>query len=118
MRLVFVYGTLKRGCGNHRYLEGQAFVGTARTAPGFALFDVGGYPGMVRAPGGASVSGEVWSVDEDCLARLDELEGTDEGLYRRETVPLEGPPGESEAQAYVYLKSTEGLVALGDSWRQ
>ncbi len=44
--LLFVYGTLKRGCRNHRHLAGQAFVGPARTAPGFTLYDLGGYPGI------------------------------------------------------------------------
>ena len=117
MTLVFVYGTLKRGGSNHGFMDGQSFVGTAGTAPGFALYDLGGYPGLVPAPGGASaVSGEVWSVSEACLARLDELEGTAEGLYRRERVPLAGPFAASEVQAYVYLRGTEGRPLLGSEW--
>ena len=34
--LLFVYGTLKRGCRNHANLVGQRFVGEARTVPGQA----------------------------------------------------------------------------------
>jgi gamma-glutamylcyclotransferase (GGCT)/AIG2-like uncharacterized protein YtfP len=117
MTLVFVYGTLKRGGSNHRFMEDQTLVGTASTAAGFALYDLGGYPGLVPAPGGTgAVSGEVWSVDEACLARLDELEGTAEGLYRRENVPLAGPFAASAVQAYVYLKGTEGRPPLGSAW--
>jgi gamma-glutamylcyclotransferase (GGCT)/AIG2-like uncharacterized protein YtfP len=117
MSPVFVYGTLKRGFGNHHYMAGQSFVGPASTAPGFALYDLGGYPGMVRSPGTATgVTGEVWSVDEECLARLDELEGIAEGLYRRERVPLLGAPLEEGAEAYIYLKGVEGRPALGGEW--
>jgi len=117
MSLVFVYGTLKRGFENHAHMAGQSLVGTASTAPGFALYDLGGYPGMVRSPGTATgVAGEVWSVDEKCLRRLDELEGTSEGLYRRERIPLVGAPFEGGAEAYIYLGRTEGRPALGCEW--
>jgi len=119
MRLVFVYGTLKRGLSNHHHLAGQTFVGDANTAPGFALYDVGGYPGMVRVPGSAGdVSGEVWSVDDACLSCLDELEGTAEGLYRRERVPLLGPHAAGGAEAYLYLKDVGGLRPLGGAWAE
>ena len=117
MTLVFVYGTLKRGFSNHHFMAGQSFVGTATSAAGFALFDLGGYPGLVPAPASPEgVSGEVWSVDEACLARLDELEGTAEGLYRRERIPLLGPFSASSVQAYVYLGGTEGRRPLGSAW--
>jgi|HubBroStandDraft_1064217.scaffolds.fasta_scaffold55445_2 gamma-glutamylaminecyclotransferase len=117
MTLLFVYGTLKRGLSNHHFLEGQAFVGEAETAPGFALYGLDAYPGMVagadNAPG---VTGEVWSVDDECLAQLDELEGTAEGLYRREAVPLKAPFADQRVEAYLYLKPVEGLTRLGNSW--
>ena len=34
---VFVYGTLKRGHGNHRELEGATFLGEAQTVDRYAL---------------------------------------------------------------------------------
>jgi gamma-glutamylaminecyclotransferase len=118
MSLIFVYGTLKRGCKNHHYMAGQSFVGPAGTAPGFSLFDLGGHPGMVRVPGAKGVSGELWSVDEPCLARLDELEGTAQGLYRRESVPLEGGAPTGGAQAYLYLGPVGGRPSLGGEWAE
>jgi gamma-glutamylcyclotransferase (GGCT)/AIG2-like uncharacterized protein YtfP len=51
MTLVFIYGTLKRGGGNHHLLAGQEFRGPARTAPGFTLYELTGYPGMVPEGG-------------------------------------------------------------------
>jgi gamma-glutamylcyclotransferase (GGCT)/AIG2-like uncharacterized protein YtfP len=63
-KLIFVYGTLKRACSNHHYLGDQEFVGAARTAPGFCLYALDGFPGMVAKPDDRDgVVGEIWSVD-------------------------------------------------------
>jgi gamma-glutamylaminecyclotransferase len=119
MSLIFVYGTLKRGCSNHHYLAGQAFQGEASTAPGFALFDLGEHPGMVEIPGEpGSVEGEVWSVDALCLENLDALEGTAEGLYRRDAVPLLEPFAGRGVEAYYYLETIQERRRLGSSWTE
>jgi gamma-glutamylaminecyclotransferase len=116
---IFVYGTLKRGCGNHRCLSGQAYLGDARTARGYALYELAGYPGMVAREGNATgVTGEVWTVDDKCLANLDELEGTAEGLYRREAVPLLAPFADQRVEAYIYLGAVDGRRALGETWEE
>ena len=117
MNTIFVYGTLKRGGSNHLFLRGQKFLGVARTTPGFTLYSLGDYPGMVRAPGDAvSVTGEIWSVDDDCLAELDQLEGLDEGLYERIDVLLAPNGIAGSAQTYLYLHQLDGLAPLGDTW--
>ena len=119
MTRVFVYGTLKRGGGNHGYLAGQRFVGVARTEPRFRLYDLSGYPGMVAAaPGepGNAIEGEVWEVDAAGLAGLDELEGIDEGLYERVPVPLQAPFNEERVEGYLYLRNVAGRRELGERW--
>ena len=117
MNTIFVYGTLKRGGSNHLFLRGQKFLGDARTIPGFTLYSLGDYPGMVRAPGDtAGVTGEIWSVDDDCLAELDRLEGLDEGLYERIDVLLAPNGITGSAQTYLYLRQRDGLAPLGDTW--
>lgn len=117
--LLFVYGTLKRGCGNHRQMAGLTFVGDARTRPGFRLYDVGGYPGLVAASDDRNgVSGEVWSVDAAGLVRLDRFEGVAEGLYRREPVPLEAPFADQAVAAYVFGSSVTGRRVIGSEWRE
>jgi len=119
MSPVFVYGTLKRGLSNHSFLAGQAFLGEASTCPGYALYDAGGYPGMVADAGArAGISGEVWSVDAACLGRLDALEGTAEGLYRREAVPLAAPFADRVVEAYLFLGGVEGRARLGTDWTE
>ena len=117
MNTIFVYGTLKHGGSNHLFLRGQRFMGAARTAPGFTLYSLGDYPGMVRAPGDtAGVTGELWSVDDACLAELDQLEGLAEGLYERIDVLLAPNATAGSAQTYLYLRQWDGLTAIGDTW--
>ncbi len=117
MTTLFIYGTLKRGGSNHVFLAGQHFLGPARTTPGFTLYSLGDYPGMVRAPGDtAGVTGELWSVDDACLAELDRLEGLDEGLYERIDVLLAPNPLPGSAQTYLYLRPFDGLQPLGTDW--
>lgn len=117
MNLVFVYGTLKRACINNFRMAGQEFAGEAQTGPGYVLYDVGGYPGMVADPGASGgVSGEVWSVDDDNLAGLDVLEGIAEGLYGRRAVELRAPFAGRHVEAYIYLESVEGRKRLGGAW--
>jgi gamma-glutamylaminecyclotransferase len=115
--LIFVYGTLKRGGSNHSWLEGQRFVGEAVTEPLFRLHDLDGYPGMVRdLEAGVSVRGEVWEVDAECLARLDELEDVSGGEYCREMIPLRPPFSQSQVQGYRYLREVAGRADLGGEW--
>lgn len=117
-KLVFVYGTLKRGGSNHHYLAAQKFVGEARTKPGFRLYELNGYPGMIAvAADREGVTGEVWSVDASALQQLDALEGVDEGLYRRESVPLLAPFADRTVDAYLYARSVEGRRAIGADWK-
>jgi gamma-glutamylaminecyclotransferase len=116
-KLIFVYGTLKRGCANHRLLDGQKLVGEARTAPGFRLYELDGYPGMVAQPDDRDgVLGEIWSVDLAALARLDALEGLADGLYRRELIPLLPPFAARGTEAYLYARSVAGRRDLGMVW--
>ena len=114
--LVFVYGTLKRGGDNHRWIEDQQFVAEAHTTPVYRMYDLGGYPGMVRSAEGLSIQGEVWSVDEAGIARLDVLEDTDGGEYERVRVQLEGEYATQQVEGYIYLCSIEGRREVGACW--
>lgn len=115
--LLFVYGTLKRGCKNHQHLSAQTFVGLARTKPGFRLYDLGGYPGIATLPGDpTAVVGEIWSVTPEALARLDRFEGVHEGLYRREPIPLEPPFADRSIDAYVSALPITGRPDVGSKW--
>jgi len=116
---LFVYGTLKSGGSHHHHLAGQTLLGPAHTVPGYTLylFHIGhDYPGMVRSPEAIGVSGEVWEVEKDCLARLDVYEGVPEGLYERVPVALDPPTPAPTADAYLYLFPVTGRPHLGSDW--
>jgi gamma-glutamylcyclotransferase (GGCT)/AIG2-like uncharacterized protein YtfP len=113
MPCVFLYGTLKRGGISHHFLAGQRFVAGASTEPAYRLYQLDGYPGMVAAPAGLSIEGEIWEVDAACLDRLDEWEGTSAGLYMRAAVRLLPPHDTMRIEAYLYLKSIAGRPDLG-----
>lgn len=85
---VFVYGTLKRGYGNHRLLEGKTLIGEGITEGKYQMVS-GGFPIIMASDDGLPVKGEVYDItgDQECLTNLDRLEG--EGvMYDRKDVPV------------------------------
>lgn len=114
---LFVYGTLKRGHCRSDVLAGQRFLGLARTAARYRLFDCGDYPGLVESPDdGVAVEGEVWEVDDACLTVLDEIEGVAVKLYERCLITLQPPHAADEVHAYFYRRDTAGLRDGGGCW--
>lgn len=72
-RRLFVYGTLRRGQPAHHLMGAARFLGACRTTPAWRVLDLGEYPGLV--PGDTAVAGELYEVDDETLATLDEYEG-------------------------------------------
>lgn len=77
--LLFVYGTLKSGERNHRFLSSShrnRLVEKHAKVSGVFLRDMGQWPGMVYS-GNANdiVQGEVWEIDTATKTMLDVLEG-------------------------------------------
>jgi gamma-glutamylcyclotransferase (GGCT)/AIG2-like uncharacterized protein YtfP len=112
---LFVYGTLMRGGSRHQALDGQRFLGEARTRPGYALLDLGEYPGLVeRRHCGQPVRGELYEVAAGLVPRLDEIEGAPE-LFRLRPVALEGHSG--PVYAYFYQRDGGGIPPCpGGRW--
>lgn len=81
---IFVYGTLrKEGINAMSGLFPMAkFV--AGTHVRGHLFDMGGYPAILPDEDGVSVMGEVYEIDDETLALLDEFE-LDADYHRTET---------------------------------
>jgi len=115
--VLFVYGSLKRGAENHRWLKEQHFLANAQTGPGYRMYELDGYPGMLRDGGSADyVTGEIWDVTAAALLELDAFEGVDIGLYRRETVVLAPPHNVLTAEAYIFAGAVVGRKLLGHTW--
>lgn len=73
--LVAVYGTLKRGYGNHRLLNDCHHVGDDYLA-NFCMYSLGAYPAVKNDKDSPhAISVEVYEVDDKALVDLDRLEG-------------------------------------------
>jgi gamma-glutamylcyclotransferase (GGCT)/AIG2-like uncharacterized protein YtfP len=92
--LLFVYGRLLRGEPGHGLLEGSELVGPTRTAAQYSLFELSGFPALVRA-GDMAVAGELYRISREIRLQLD-LYQEHPRLFVRETICLEhGDPAES-----------------------
>ena len=91
LNVVFVYGTLKRGLYNSKFLStgGAALIGTAQTKTKLPLVTDEYYvPYLLQMPGmGKSIQGELYAVNDEVLGKLDELEGVPT-YYVREKLPI------------------------------
>ncbi|ERN01155.1 hypothetical protein AMTRI_Chr03g52830 [Amborella trichopoda] len=122
--LIFTYGTLKRGFGNHWLVDELTkrgdveYRGVCQTAEKYPLV-CGPYnvPFLINEPGhGHRIYGELYAVSEYGLGRMDELEGTGRGHYVRRPVLLRSgsePEVEVRAEAY-FADESYG----GELWRR
>ena len=114
--LVFVFGTLKSGFPNFAINRGRR-VGTAfRTLDRHPLLLMGErhVPWMIDSPGlGERVAGELYEVDADALAAMDELEGIGQpdGYHRKALRVQAATAGDDTVVlAQVYMKHPEQVV--------
>lgn len=119
---LFVYGTLMKGqCNHESYLSDAYYIGKFNLK-GFALYDLGGYPGIKETYSNDQVKGEVYQIDGETLNRIEKLEG--EGyLYKRKEVSAysEGSAKEIRVYVYTYNKEVEKankISVLDQPWRQ
>lgn len=123
---VFVYGALTEPARVRDLLESFAFVGAA-TLTGLRVVE-GRYPTLAppastddsptpfpppastRSPAAdAAVGGRL--LRTEAVDTLDDYEHVDDGLYTRVSVPLNGPDGDPEGEAAVYVGDPDRLDA-------
>ena len=111
---VFVYGTLRKGqCNHHYFLDRSKFLGMAKTKKKYALYG-SGVPFLSRSRAVSQVIGEVYSVDDATLSRLDQLEGHPD-VYTREQAEVVLEDGtELTAWIYFYDLAQGDLIQSGD----
>ena len=124
-KLVFTYGTLCKGFGNHSVIQHSTteLLGEAKTSAKYTLMD-GGFP-IVERGGETSVKGQVFKVkNPDTLKRVYSLEGysgtpSNEGgdnWYDIDTVETEW----GTAEIFVMNQNASGrnnVIEHGD-WRK
>lgn len=96
---VAVYGTLKRGFGNHRLIDGQGgeFIGET-TLKGFEMFSAGYFPVVYPSSEQDTITIQVFDVDD--IRPLDSLEGHPT-WYKRQEVDTE------YGKAWLYVMQDE-----------
>ena len=106
--LRFVYGSLKRGQGNHHELGAAVFVAEVRTVPQFALRVLDGYPLLVA--GTHSIRGELFLLPNAQLPALDAFEGEQ---YERREIEL---GDRTCVLTYMARDPSNGVAYPGDEW--
>lgn len=115
---VFVYGTLRRGASDHWRMDGAEFLGETSVAG--TLVKIDWYPGLILG-GETQVRGEVYTVDEKLLAKLDEFEGiTNDGRtgeYARVSTTVEIRGESRECYAYEWQKGIADYeIVMNGNW--
>lgn len=84
MQQIFVYGTLKSGFHNHHYLKNANFIDRATSLYRYPMIlKYPAFPHLINAKGkGHYIKGEVYSIDNETMLKIDELEGVPEHYYR------------------------------------
>lgn len=109
MHHVAVYGSLKKGFGNHRLLRHSTYLGE-EWVEGWTMYHLGGFPAVAETENYDVVKVEVYLVDDETLGRLDGLEGYPHFYNRKEIETNWG-------DAWIYFHDvapTAPIVAGGD----
>lgn len=114
MKKVMVYGSLKKGFGNHGLLRDATYVGEV-AIDGFDMFSLGPFPAIQEGEG--HVEGELYEVDTRTLASLDRLEGHPV-MYERTDIIATHLGTEEKVECYVYVY--QGMCSkdeqIGERW--
>lgn len=107
---IAVYGTLKKGFGNHRLLDprGFSFVGSFVSVNKFHMTSAGGFPIVYKDQPLHHIGVEVYKVtDPAYLSQVDRLEGHP-NWYKREPVKFQNDNETIEAEMYMQEAPTRG----------
>lgn len=108
---IAVYGTLRKGFGNHSLLANKdtEYLGRCKTEPKFTMKSLGMFPGVYEN-GGTSITVEVYKINDDVFKRVDGLEGFPT-FYDRQEINTEF------GKAWMYFlkgKTNHPIVTSGD----
>jgi gamma-glutamylcyclotransferase (GGCT)/AIG2-like uncharacterized protein YtfP len=113
MPKVFVYGTLKRGHGNNRFLKDEKFIGEVKTCDTFKMVNRG-FPYLIEKGATSEndiclhVKGEMFEVSEaDTLKNLDWLEGVEYNHYKRVVIDVFDEKNQVHEGVYAYVATED-----------
>lgn len=97
---VAVYGSLRKGFGNHRLINQEPLSTETLNVP-FYMVSLGAFPALIPCPYDTPITVEVYDVDDITFSRLDMLEGYPD-FYNRSKVET------SKGNAWLYHFETGG----------
>lgn len=114
---IAVYGTLRRGNGNHLCLGNSRQLGTT-ILQGFGMVSLGGFPAIDREEG-SSVVIEVYECNEEAEERCNRLEGydpnaTEHTFYDRISIDTEFGPAVVYVMPGILEERAHARIATGD----
>lgn len=90
---IAVYGSLRKGMGNHRIIENANLLSSETMTLPFEMIDMGSFPGLIRSEEMNDIKIEVYEVDDATYKRVERLEGYP-SFYDRELIETSaGPAG-------------------------
>lgn len=112
-RIVFVYGSLKKGFGNEYMMEDCVFLGKATTLMPWKMYPnyTYCYPAITYDQSGeCGINGELYLVSQSKLNELDDFEGYE---YQRRLILVKNKDGvEVEALCYFLNPSVNQTITL------
>lgn len=111
---LFVYGSLKSGFCNNKLLQNSFFVCPAKTHPFYRMYGCGNFPALVKEANGVAIEGELWNIKKKLFRILDDFEGVNITLYRREVILLAEPC--ILAHTYLFCRAVNNLPDCGSVW--
>lgn len=96
---LFVYGTLKRGFGNHGFLSDAKFISEVKTVDKFIMYEQG-IPFLSKDEEKYQVTGELFELDD--FRNVDSLEGHPNS-YKREVIKVYDSETNTEHEAWAYF---------------
>ncbi len=101
--VIAVYGTLKRGHGNHHHLRNSKYLGKGISLQKF-LLGHSSFPAVIPCKNGVPIVVELYSVPRRTLVQLDRLEGVPT-LYKRAPFTFRTEKGIITAMLYFMEES-------------
>lgn len=98
---LFVYGTLKRNCSNSHLLQSAQYLGEGITREQYAMY-VQGIPYVLKTEQRYCIHGELYTIDNKTLKRLDALEGHPDWYHREQVAILDANNQVITAWIYLY----------------
>lgn len=75
MRKIAVYGSLRKGLGNHRLIEDSTQLSTEEVEIPYKMISLGGFPGLIPSDTLNKIKIELYEVTDHTYRRVEMLEG-------------------------------------------